>query len=91
MPYHAILFCITVDFLFFHAFLFRDSYHTVIVRMNYGSRLLKFGVADSRAGRVVFDSGSSFTYFTQQAYSDLVASVSVLSTASWKVLEFLIT
>jgi hypothetical protein len=47
--------------------------------MNYGSRLLKLGVTDSRAERVVFDSGSSFTYFTQQAYSDLVASVSVHS------------
>lgn len=52
-----------------------DSYHTEIVRMNYGSRLLKLGVTDRRAGRVVFDSGSSFTYFTQQAYSDLVASL----------------
>lgn len=41
--------------------------------MNYGSRILRLGVPD---GQVVFDSGSSYTYFPQQAYSDLVASVS---------------
>jgi hypothetical protein len=42
--------------------------------MSYGSKLLSLGVPDSR---IVFDSGSSYTYFLQQAYSDLVASVSV--------------
>lgn len=45
--------------------------------MNYGSRRLRLGVPDSSVGPVIFDSGSSYTYFLQQAYSDLVASVSV--------------
>lgn len=56
-----------------------DFYQTEIAKMNHGSRLLKLGVANSRAARVVFDSGSSYTYFTQQAYSDLVASLEGLS------------
>ncbi|KAG2664505.1 hypothetical protein I3843_16G081200 [Carya illinoinensis] len=53
-----------------------DYYRTEIVRMNYGSRILRLGVPD---GQVVFDSGSSYTYFPQQAYSDLVASLNEAS------------
>ena len=72
---HALLFSFL--FSFFHAFLFRDFYHSEIMKMNYGSRRLRLGVPDSSVGPVIFDSGSSYTYFLQQAYSDLVASVSV--------------
>lgn len=53
-----------------------DFYHSAIVRMSYGSKLLSLGVPDSR---IVFDSGSSYTYFLQQAYSDLVASLEEIS------------
>lgn len=43
--------------------------------MNYGNRLLSF-VGRIKSGKVVFDSGSSYTYFPKEAYLDLVASVS---------------
>ncbi|PKI70392.1 hypothetical protein CRG98_009272 [Punica granatum] len=50
-----------------------NFYHSNIVRMKYGSSPLSFGQQDGEVGRVVFDSGSSYTYFTKQAYSHLVA------------------
>uniref|UniRef100_A0A7N2N7M5 Peptidase A1 domain-containing protein n=1 Tax=Quercus lobata TaxID=97700 RepID=A0A7N2N7M5_QUELO len=56
-----------------------DFYHSEIMKMNYGSRRLRLGVPDSSVGPVIFDSGSSYTYFLQQAYSDLVASLEEVS------------
>ncbi|KAK9278806.1 hypothetical protein L1049_028385 [Liquidambar formosana] len=56
-----------------------DFYHTELVKMSYGSRQLSLGGWNSRLGRVVFDTGSSYTYFTKQAYSDLVASLKEVS------------
>lgn len=44
--------------------------------MKYGSTPLSLGQQGGEVGRLVFDSGSSYTYFTKEAYSDLVASVS---------------
>ncbi|KAK9996440.1 hypothetical protein SO802_021126 [Lithocarpus litseifolius] len=56
-----------------------DFYRSEIMKMNYGSRRLRLGVPDSSVGPVIFDSGSSYTYFLQQAYSDLVASLEEVS------------
>ncbi|KAK4766085.1 hypothetical protein SAY87_007727 [Trapa incisa] len=53
-----------------------NLYQSNIMKMKYGSTSLRLGPRDGEVGRVVFDSGSSYTYFTKQAYSDLVASVS---------------
>ena len=47
--------------------------------MSHGRRQLSLlGRQDGRTGQVVFDSGSSYTYFPKEAYYDLVASVSSL-------------
>ncbi|KAF5733997.1 Eukaryotic aspartyl protease family protein putative isoform 1 [Tripterygium wilfordii] len=57
-----------------------DLYHSEIVKLHYGNSLLSLGGQDSRVGRIVFDSGSSYTYFTKQAYSELVASLKDITT-----------
>ncbi|OVA03963.1 HEAT [Macleaya cordata] len=56
-----------------------DLYHTEIVKMSYGGGQLSLGEPEKRAGRVIFDSGSSYTYFTNKAYSDLIASLEDVS------------
>ncbi|XWS48310.1 hypothetical protein CRYUN_Cryun13aG0064600 [Craigia yunnanensis] len=56
-----------------------EFYHTQLVKINYGSSSLSLGGQYSNIGRVVFDSGSSYTYFTKQAYAELVASLSEVS------------
>ncbi|EOY21001.1 hypothetical protein QUC31_007137 [Theobroma cacao] len=56
-----------------------EFYHTQIVKINYGSSSLSLGRQHSSIGRVVFDSGSSYTYFMKQAYAELVASLSEVS------------
>ncbi|KAL5544756.1 hypothetical protein UlMin_008540 [Ulmus minor] len=58
-----------------------DFYHSDITRISYGSSPLNLGARSSTVGRVVFDSGSSYTYFTKEAYSTLVASLKEISTA----------
>ncbi|KAJ1384319.1 Xylanase inhibitor, C-terminal, partial [Sesbania bispinosa] len=55
-----------------------DLYQTEILGINYGNRLLSFD-GHSKVGKVVFDSGSSYTYFPKEAYSDLVASLNEVS------------
>ncbi|KAK2991408.1 hypothetical protein RJ640_010872 [Escallonia rubra] len=52
-----------------------NSYTLGIEKMTYGSKQLTFQSQNTGAGRVFFDSGSSYTYFTRQAYSDLVAAL----------------
>ncbi|XP_044476566.1 aspartyl protease APCB1 [Mangifera indica] len=54
-----------------------DFYHTAIVKMNYGSSLLSLG--SWGVVRVLFDTGSSYTYFTKQAYIRLVALLKEVS------------
>ncbi|XP_027357588.1 aspartyl protease APCB1 [Abrus precatorius] len=55
-----------------------DLYQTEILGINYGNQPLRFD-GQSKVGKVVFDSGSSYTYFTKEAYSDLVASLNEVS------------
>ncbi|KAE8694219.1 Eukaryotic aspartyl protease family protein, putative isoform 2 [Hibiscus syriacus] len=54
-------------------------YCTQLVKINYGSSSLSLGGQDRNIGSVVFDSGSSYTYFTKQAYDELVSSLSEVS------------
>ncbi|KAG8654318.1 hypothetical protein MANES_05G138500v8 [Manihot esculenta] len=56
-----------------------DSYQTEIMKLNYGSSQLSLGGQDRRVRGVVFDSGSSYTYFPKEAYSELVSSVQEVS------------
>ncbi|KAF5200036.1 Aspartyl protease apcb1 [Thalictrum thalictroides] len=51
------------------------SYRAEIVKLAYGSGFLSLGGLDNNLGRVVFDSGSSYTYFMKEAYSSLVAAL----------------
>lgn len=50
--------------------------------MSYGNRKLSLGGQDNGLARLVFDSGSSYTYFTKQVYSDLLVAVSILQTSN---------
>ncbi|PSR89214.1 Aspartyl protease [Actinidia chinensis var. chinensis] len=54
-------------------------YQTEFIKVSYGNKKLSLGGQDDGLGRVVFDSGSSYTYFTKQAYSDLAASLKDVS------------
>lgn len=55
-----------------------DLYQTEILGINYGNRPLSSD-GHSKVGKVVFDSGSSYTYFPKEAYLDLVASLKEVS------------
>lgn len=54
----------------------RNSYQTEIMKVNYGSRQIGLGNVKSGQRRIVFDSGSSYSYFTEEAYNNLVTIVS---------------
>ncbi|XP_038895026.1 aspartyl protease APCB1 [Benincasa hispida] len=56
-----------------------DFYQTKVVRIDYGSSSLNLDTWGSNRERVVFDSGSSYTYFTKEAYTQLVANLEELS------------
>ncbi|OMP10685.1 Peptidase A1 [Corchorus olitorius] len=53
-----------------------EFYYTEILKINYGSSSLSLGGQSNNIGRVVFDSGSSYTYFSKKAYDELVTSLS---------------
>lgn len=62
-----------------------------MTKISYGGKQLSLG--GDGFGSAVFDSGSSYTYFTKEAYNDLVASVSIIfnyerivSLSFWKFL-----
>ncbi|XP_065860710.1 aspartyl protease APCB1 [Euphorbia lathyris] len=56
-----------------------DSYYTEVMKLKYGSSPLSLGGQDRRVRRILFDSGSSYTYFTKEAYSELVAALKEVS------------
>lgn len=58
-----------------------NFYQSEIVRINYGSSALNLGAWSSKARQVVFDSGSSYTYFNKRAYSELVTSLEEITTS----------
>lgn len=52
-----------------------NSYHSEIIKLAYGGEQLLLGGRGNSVGQVVFDTGSSYTYFPKEAYYDLVASL----------------
>lgn len=57
-----------------HPFMYSNLYQAQLMKMNYGGKELRLG-RDGQ-GTVVFDSGSTYTYFTDQAYKALISMVS---------------
>ncbi|XP_028772193.1 aspartyl protease APCB1-like, partial [Neltuma alba] len=55
-----------------------DLYQSEILGLRYGNSLLGLN-GPSKVGKVVFDTGSSYTYFTKEAYLNLVASLKEVS------------
>ncbi|KAL8111093.1 aspartyl protease APCB1 [Apium graveolens] len=55
-----------------------NSYVAEVSKISYGNNKLSLNGLDN--GHVIFDSGSSFTYFTKQAYADLVTTLQSVST-----------
>ncbi|KAH7851308.1 hypothetical protein Vadar_009613 [Vaccinium darrowii] len=56
-----------------------NFYQTEVIKMSYGNRKLSLGGQDNGLARLVFDSGSSYTYFTKQVYSDLLVALGDVS------------
>ncbi|KAL3512264.1 hypothetical protein ACH5RR_024981 [Cinchona calisaya] len=52
---------------------FINSYHTELTKISYGGKGLTSSGTNN--GLVVFDSGSSYTYFPKQAYNELVTKL----------------
>ncbi|KVI07831.1 Aspartic peptidase [Cynara cardunculus var. scolymus] len=55
------------------------NYLAEVARVTYGSKQLSLDRHKKGSGRMVFDSGSSYTYFTRQAYSDLTSMLKDVS------------
>uniref|UniRef100_A0A8R7PNA2 Peptidase A1 domain-containing protein n=1 Tax=Triticum urartu TaxID=4572 RepID=A0A8R7PNA2_TRIUA len=53
-----------------------DVYNTVLQKVNYGGQELNVREQARKLTRVIFDSGSSYTYFPHEIYTSLIASVS---------------
>ncbi|KAJ8559972.1 hypothetical protein K7X08_004030 [Anisodus acutangulus] len=52
---------------------FPNLYQAELMKMNYGGKELRLGSKRDGQGTVVFDSGSTYTYFTDQAYKALIS------------------
>ncbi|KAH6827902.1 hypothetical protein C2S53_014938 [Perilla frutescens var. hirtella] len=50
-----------------------NSYQTEIMKVNYGSRQIGLGDVTSGRNHIIFDTGSTYSYFTEEAYNNLVA------------------
>lgn len=58
---------------------FMNSYRAEVTKISYGGKQLSSGGTGDGFGSAIFDSGSSYTYFTKEAYNDLVASFQDIS------------
>ncbi|XP_073120034.1 aspartyl protease APCB1 [Henckelia pumila] len=59
-----------------------NAYQTEIVKISYGRRQIEFGNVGNEQGSLVFDTGSTYTYFTEEAYNDLVSILDDISSES---------
>lgn len=59
-----------------------NAYQTEIVKISYGRRQIRFGNEGNGQGSLVFDTGSTYTYFTEEAYNDLVSFLDDISSES---------
>ncbi|XP_060169134.1 aspartyl protease APCB1 [Lycium barbarum] len=58
---------------------FPNLYQAQLMKMNYGGKELRLGSTRDRQGTAVFDSGSTYTYFTDQAYKALISMLEEIS------------
>jgi hypothetical protein len=56
---------------------FRKHYNVGAAQMNFGNKPLDKDGDGKRLGGIIFDSGSSYTYFTNQAYVAFLSAVSI--------------
>lgn len=56
----------------------RNSYQAEITEVNYGSRQIDLGDVKARQRNIIFDTGSSYSYFPEEAYNNLVTLVRIL-------------
>jgi hypothetical protein len=56
-----------------------EVYQMQVTKMSYGNGMLSLDGENGRVGKVLFDTGSSYTYFPNKAYSQLVASLQEVS------------
>ncbi|KAK1314147.1 Aspartic proteinase Asp1 [Acorus calamus] len=56
-----------------------NYYEAEVKKMSYGGQNLAIGGSISNTGRVIFDTGSSYTYFTKEAYLGLISSLKDIS------------
>ncbi|KAJ1698807.1 hypothetical protein LUZ63_007319 [Rhynchospora breviuscula] len=54
-------------------------YHTSVQKMRFGNQELSAGGQGNKLIQVIFDSGSSYTYFPHDAYTNLVSSLKSIS------------
>nr|GMD68738.1 aspartyl protease APCB1 [Ipomoea batatas] len=59
---------------------YENLYQTEVLKMSYGGKGLSLDNPRGGQGIVIFDSGSSYTYFTGRAYKDLVSILNDVST-----------
>ncbi|KAJ0981354.1 hypothetical protein J5N97_009609 [Dioscorea zingiberensis] len=52
-----------------------NYYRAEVMKIKYGGQQLSVGAGGRNAGHVVFDTGSSYTYFTNEAYTSLLTSL----------------
>ncbi|NP_001333817.1 aspartyl protease APCB1-like [Solanum lycopersicum] len=58
---------------------FPNLYQAQLMKMNYGGKDLQLGSRGYGQDSVVFDSGSTYTYFTDQAYKALISMLEEIS------------
>ncbi|XP_020159482.1 aspartyl protease APCB1 [Aegilops tauschii subsp. strangulata] len=56
-----------------------DVYSTVVQKVNYGGQELNVREQAGKLTQVIFDSGSSYTYFPHEIYTSLIASLEAAS------------
>ncbi|CAN4100329.1 unnamed protein product [Withania somnifera] len=55
---------------------FLNIYQAQLMKMNYGGKELRLGSTSNGQSTVVFDTGSTYTYFTDQTYKALISMIS---------------
>ncbi|EOA37420.1 hypothetical protein CARUB_v10011364mg [Capsella rubella] len=56
-----------------------EVYQMQVTKMSYGNAMLTLDGENGRVGKALFDTGSSYTYFPNQAYTQLVTSLQEVS------------
>ncbi|KAG6413746.1 hypothetical protein SASPL_126460 [Salvia splendens] len=59
-----------------------NSYQAEIMEVNYGSRQIDLGAVKPRQRNIIFDTGSSYSYFPEEAYNNLVTLLNDISNES---------